>query len=251
MVKQFKITDFSKEEFKQIIERSKGLIKRGYFSGINFLQSEAPLPQDSIIMHFLHDSKRQIESIEPQISSEHLIVPRFTYYMLRPEYFRKPNFKEEYKNAIFFGSDFQEITIEEAIRNPEMVTVSNKELDLIIPILNFEPLAELLARIREADRKGPEPWIDPVIIIKTERPLKTIEQFVDKYFVSIALKREEFYSVLTDKIRMEALEKYLDRLCQKIKVGKLKRSDVVFYPSQVNTEFAKYLSSIQNQLLIE
>ncbi|MBI4155108.1 hypothetical protein HY498_03415 [Candidatus Woesearchaeota archaeon] len=58
---KFKTKDFTMEEFKQVIRRAKELIKRGYFTGINLIQSTKPLPESSIIIHFLHDSKRHIK----------------------------------------------------------------------------------------------------------------------------------------------------------------------------------------------
>ncbi len=114
----FRTIDFSHEEFSQVIEKSTELIRRGYFTGINFLQSESNLPQNSVIIHFLHDSKNHLDEIKPYIGLDHLIVPRFTCYLVDPEYFAKPNFREEYTNTIFFDSNFNDISIEGAIRNP-------------------------------------------------------------------------------------------------------------------------------------
>jgi hypothetical protein len=242
--------DFNLDEFKLVIDRSKELIKNGYFTGINFLQSEISLPKNSIIVHFLHDSQQHLKEIESVIIPAYSIVPRFTFYMVRAEYFKKPNFREEYKSAIFFNPQFREISIEEAIRDPNRITISSRELDLIIPVKNPEMLEGLLTKIRKVDRIGPEPWIDPVIIVRTEVPIKVLENFTNKHYVSIAREREEFYSIVTDKNRLAALEKYLDNLCKRIKIDRLGRSDIVFYPSQINNEFASFLQDIQNQLQI-
>ncbi|MCK4670556.1 MAG: hypothetical protein KAT43_05115 [Nanoarchaeota archaeon] len=250
MPAEFKTIDFNDVEFKGIILRAKDLIKKGYFTGINFLQSDSILPDSSVIVHFLHDSKKHLEAIENDISRDHLIVPRFTYYMLKSEYFEKPDFGEEYGTAMFFDSDFNNISIDEAVKNPHGVTISNKELDLIVPIAEIVNLGQILKDIREADRKNPKQWIDPVIIVKTKTPIKSLEGFVNKYFVSISHEREEFYCVITDRQRADALERYLDKLCERIQIGKLRRCDIVFSPSQINTEFADYLSTIQNQLRI-
>lgn len=244
----FRTSDFNVDEFNQIIERSKELIKRGYFSGINFLQSDKVLPQTSIMVHFLHDSERHIQGIVPYINVEHIVVPRFTFYSIRLEYVNKPNFREEYSSAIFFDSEFKVITIDEAIKNPYNITVSAKELDLVIPLSDEISLSDLVDNIRKADRKGVEAWIDPVIIIKTKTPLNVLKQFVDKYFVSLAKEKEEFYSVLTDKARVESLERYLDNLCKRTQIGRLRRSDIVFSPCHINQEFMRYLTIIQNQL---
>lgn len=243
----FRLSEFTNEEFNQIIKTSKDLIRRKYIAGINFLQSDTSLPQASIIIHFLHDSEKHIKEIESGIGEPHLVVPRYTYYTARPKYFLKPNFKEEYKNALFFNSEFRQISIEDAIRNPYGVTISNNELDLIIPLSNELRLPRFIKRLQNQDRKGPEPWIDPVIIVKSEDKLKTLENFVYKHFVSISRSKEEFYSVLTDGKRIKSLERYLDNVCNRSKIGKLRRSDIVFNLSHINEEFANYLDKIMNE----
>ncbi len=129
-------------------------------------------------------------------------------------------------------------------------SVLNKELDLVIPISDASELVDLINNIQEADRKGSEPWITPVVIIKTSSRLETIEHFVDKYFVSISREKEEFYSVLTDRYRVKALERYLHKLCANTQLGRLRRSDIVFSPSQINSEFADYLAKLQEELYI-
>ncbi len=246
----FETREFQQEEFKQIIERSKDLIRKGYFTGINFLQSETLLPKNSIIVHFLHDSEKHLKEIESAVTGEHFIVPRFTCYLLKPEYFQKTNFKEEYKHAIFLNSEFKLIPIDEAIKKSQGVTVLNRELDLIVPIIHSKTLYDTVKNIQLLDQKGPEPWLDPVLIIKTKTPLKTLEGFVDKQYVSIEKEKEEFYSILTDKKRTNALSNYLDKLCATTQIGNLRRSDIVFDASQVNERFAEFLSSMQNQLQI-
>ncbi len=246
----FKTKEFKLEEFRQIIERSKKLIKRGYFTGINFLQAEKTLPKNSIIIHFLHDSKNHLKEVEPAVTGEHFTVPRYTCYLLEPKYFKKPNFQEEYKNAIFFDQEFKRISIDEAIKNPYGVTVLNHELDLIVPILNRETLCDTVKEIESLDQKGPEPWLDPVLIVKTKIPVKTLDSFIDKQYVGIAKEKEEFYSILTDRERADALSKYLDKLCASTRIGNLQRSDVVFDASQVNKKFAEFLFNMQNQLRI-
>jgi hypothetical protein len=241
---------FSYDETKQVVEKSKELIQRGYFTGINFTKSNQSLPKTSILIHFLHDSKKHLKYIEPSINIPHLIVPRFTYYSFRPDYFKKIEFEDEYKSAKFFDLEFKEISIENAIKNPKNITVENKELDLIVPLKNDKILEKIIEKIREADTKGPKPWIDPVLILKTESRIKTLKNFVDKYFISLMREKEEFYSILTDKRRVFHLEKYFDKLCEDFKCGKIKRSDIVFYPSQVNEKFSNYLNEIQRELKI-
>ena len=119
---------------------------------------------------------------------------------------------------------------------------------MVIPLDEPGILGSLIDNLMQANREGPNPWIDPAVIVRTERPLKILDKFVDKHFVSLAREREEFYSVLIDRKKADVLEKYIDRLCEKTTIGRLKRSDVVFFPSQVNIEFARYLASLQGQL---
>ena len=247
---KFKTKDFTMEEFKQVIRRAKDLIKKGYFTGINLIQSTKPLPESSIIIHFLHDSKKHIKSIESKINLYHEVIPRFTCYCASPKYFRKLNFKEEYKNSIFLDSDFNIIPMREAIKDPKDKIILNEELDLIIPIDTNKSLEEIVRNLRKSDKEGSETWEDPVIIIKTEFKIRKIPRFLHKYFVSLIRNREEFYSVLSDKQRVNALERYVNNLCQRTKVGTIKRSDIVFYPSQINEEFMRYLLELQRPLRI-
>jgi hypothetical protein len=240
--------EFTHDEFKQILARTQELIRRGYFTGINFLQAEDHLPESSLIIHFLQDSARHIGEMEPHLTTTRAVVPRFTYYMLKPEYFEKPNFKEEYANATFFDAEGNSISIDDAIKNPVGVTTSNKELDLIVPVTDREALEETIEVLRSADHIGSDPWIDPVLIVQSKTPVKTLDYFVNKQYVSINRGQEEFYSILTDRKRTQALQKYLDKTCKKTQIGTLRRSDVVFHPSQINVEFADYLADIQNQL---
>lgn len=245
----FHTLEFTNDEFSQVIQQSRELIRRGYISGINFLQSDTKLPKAYIVIHFLHDSERHLDEIESSIPTRHEIVPRFTYYILRPEYFRKPNFKEEYKDAIFFDPSLRVISIDEAIQNPEGITVSNKEFDLLVKLEEKGMLEETIRSLTLADRQGSYPWIDPVIIVTTENEIEVPANFRDNQFVSITKKREGFYSIISDKIRGEALRKYLDKLCAKTNIGNLRRSDIVFSPSRINPEFEAYLRGIQNELL--
>jgi len=244
----FKTKEFNQDEFKQILDRSKELIKRGYFTGINFLQSDTPLPRNLLLIHFLHDSEKHLSAVKSAISGEHSIIPRYTCYMLRPEYFAKPNFRNEYSRALFFDADFNEISIDEAIRNPHSSTVLNRELDLAVPIKNNANLGDIVKSLQEADRKGPEPWLDPVLIIKTKSPVSCLPDFVDKHFVSISKMQEEFYSIISDEQRLAALSRYLDKLCATTKIGSLNRSDIVVDTSQINKKFAEFMYDLQNQL---
>lgn len=246
--KHFKTMDFSEEEFRQIAQISKRLIARGYFTGFNMMQSDKELPHNSVIVHFLHDSREHINNIERRITREHIVVPRFTFYPVHSEYFNKKHFKTEYENAIFYDDNFLEISIENAIKKRYGISVGNTELDLLIPLVDSGILEELIRKIKEADEEGFEHWNDPVIIAKTDAPVKLLDTFTNKYFASISRKNEEAYAVLTDEKRMNALSRYLDTLCAKTKIGRLCRSDIVFSPSQVNEEFARYLTRMLNPL---
>lgn len=248
MAEYLKTREFSDEEFKAIIERSKYLIRRGYFTGINFLQADLNLPQTIIIVHYLHDSQEQIKVVKKVVPNPCIIAPRLTYYLLKQNYFQKPNFREEYEHSTFLDNNFIEISINEAIRNPHDVAVCNKELDLVVPVYNPRTLTNIITKIVEADRAGPMRWIDPVIIVRTNISLTNLEGFVDKYFVSLSRGSEEFYAILNDKRKMKALESYLDKLCETTKIGEIIRSDIVFSSSKVNKDFAYYLESLEEKL---
>ena len=244
-LKNIETIDFTWDEFRQIIDISRELIKRGYFTGINLLRSDSPLPKSSIIVHFLHDSKTHLNQITSKLNSDYLIVPRRTYYLLSKEYFTKPIFREEYKNALFFDADFKEVSIDEAINASYTVTVSNNELDMLIPFDCADILQSFINNINEVSSKCLDKWLDPVIIVQTNSPVESLDDFVDRPFVTISREREIFYSVISDNKRKESLQKYLDQWYERNKWCTLSRRDILFYESQVNKEFADYLLRIQ------
>ena len=45
---------FTKEELAEIVKHSVNLSFHGYFTGINFIQSDVPLPKESVIVNFFH-----------------------------------------------------------------------------------------------------------------------------------------------------------------------------------------------------
>ncbi len=244
---KFVSAEFSNDEIKQILNRSHNLIMRGYFTGINFLQSDSTLPDNFIVLHFLHNSKEHLKEIQSQLNVEHLVVPRSTIYPIRREYTTKKTFRDEYLSAIFYDSNMNVISIDDVIANPEGVIVSADELDLLVPINSSTNLIELVDIIKEADDRGPYPWKDPVLIIRTKSSISQIPRFSEGYYFCINRRREEFYAVLTEQSRAEALERYIEKLCAEFQIGTLKRSDIVFNPCKINEEFKRYVLFIQGQ----
>ena len=142
----------------------------------------------------------------------------------------------------------QPVHFEEARMNPEGKRVLHIELDLVIPLTDEGILEETIVKLREADKSGPDPWIDPAIIVKSQRKIRTLRAFFDKHYIGLMRDKEEFYSILSDTIRANALTRYLDRLCEGNNIGTIQRSDIVFYQSQINEEFMRYLLELQKPL---
>jgi hypothetical protein len=244
----FKPVDFTNVELDQILEKSTELIERGYFTGVNLIQSNTPLPKEAIIIHFLHNLKEQIEGVQSAIKADSFIVPRLTYYATKPDYLTKDSSEVEYKDAVILDQSMQVVPFQEARINPEGKRILHMELDLIIPLTEEGILEETITKLKEADRSGPDPWIDPAIIVKSKRKLRPIRAFFDKHYVSLMRNREEFYSIISDPIRADALTRYLNKLCERNKIGTIQRSDIVFYSSQINEEFMRYLLELQKPL---
>lgn len=233
---------FTKEELKEVLDQSMKLFVHGYFTGVNFIHSEDPLPKETIIVHFLHNSKEHIKEIKDKLKAKALVLPRNAFYFLDPKYFEKLTFDEDYKNSTFFDEDLSEISIELAKRKREGISVANKELDLFIP-LNAQSLDETIELIKREDAESPVKWEDPVIIVKSATKIKTIPGFVNnKDYVSLERDCEEIYTILPDKKRSQALKKYYKKLCkEKPKIGELDLNSLVFNVSQVNREFLDYI----------
>ncbi|MDD5331792.1 MAG: hypothetical protein PHE43_03145 [Candidatus Nanoarchaeia archaeon] len=240
--------NFSEEEFFQVISKSKDLMKKGYFTGVNFIQSEDTLPDSSILIHFLHNNQEQINYMQKNINQTHLVLPRTTLYAPKPEYFNKSSFTKEYKNAIFLDRDLKEICLEKAIKSPQDIIILNKEVDMLFPILKEKDLSSITEKICKVNLSGPDVWIDPVIIVKTKKSLNLLEGFVNKCFVGISKENEEFYCILSCPENVKKLKRYIDNLCNKTQIGEFQKSDVVFYPSQINKEFSEYIAHIESQL---
>lgn len=243
--------EFTDEEFKEILKRSTDLVKRGYFTGINFIQSDTNLPDESIVIHFLQDSRPHLEQIVKNIKFSYQIVPRFTYYNIDLKYLDKKDFKDEYKDAEFYDENFNFVPLTRVIKNPpKEINVANNELDLIIPS-NGNHLADLVIKIREADETGPFPWVDPVIIIRTKELFETLPGFENMmYYVGIMREKEEFYTIIHESSRALALKKYLGKVCKEIpQIGKLNEKSITFNLSQINKEFFDYI--VKNILSLE
>ena len=223
------------------------LIEYGYITGFNLISSKEELPQAYVLIHFLHDNKNHARFIGERTGAEHDILRRRTFYLLSSEYVQKPNFEQEYEQATFYDSEGKAIDIKDIESQKGQIIVQNEELDLIIPISEETGLARLVNDIKTADEEEPEPWIDPVIII-CPSTVSRIQGFSDMNYVSISRTHEEFYTLISDKRRLSALKKYLNRVCKENPVGKIKHSDVVIRASQINNEFVRYVQKMQAEL---
>jgi len=234
--------EFNHETFIKIIRRGTLLISHGYFTGINFIQSEEPLPQESIIVHFLHKLPSHIDHVRSRLSSPSLVIPRWTFYQLRPGYFDKTTFDEEYKEALFFDESFNPLEREVAKSVKLGITVANQELDLLVP-LEEASLQTIVEAIQEADATGPHQWQDPVIIVRSAQTLLPLPGFVPPgAYASLKRVREEFYTILLDQEHRAAFDSYLKRSHRTSPTAA--HEDVAFEPCQVNLEFLEYMSRI-------
>ena len=237
-----KSRDFSEEEYGTILRKGIELIQHGYFTGVNFIQSSNPLPKESIVIHYLHDSQRHIDYLRPKLFGSSSVVPRFTYYAFDTKYFDKLEFDKKYINALFFDENFNRISIKNAKIKRKNIFIGNLELDLLLQ-LNTVSLEDIVKNIISSNKLDLERWIDPVIIIRTKTTLPTLSGFVNsKYFVGLGRTNEEFYTILTDEIRARALMTYLNRLCKSnLKIGELNEKSIVFEVSQINEVFYNYM----------
>ncbi|MBI5797884.1 hypothetical protein HZA98_03190 [Candidatus Woesearchaeota archaeon] len=232
--------EFSQEEFELILGRSQELIRKGYFTGINFLQSEKLLPQEHIIIHFLHNSRLHIDDMLSKVPFHGEIIPRYSFYKTKPEYFQRGGMKEKYSEALFFNQKGELISTENTLASTEEIYTLNPELDLLIPLSPNENLESLVREIQHVDNIGIAPWIDPVIIIRPESSL-ALPDFVERTCISLTKDKEEFYTILPTLKKKKAVVKYLKRLCRQTTIGSLRYTDIVLTPSHINKSFAKYL----------
>ncbi len=234
--------EFSKAELKAILSHVSRLAQRGYFTGINFISSEQPLPSSAILVHFLQDSEKQIDYVRSASGVSGIMVPRVAIYRVDPKYFDKPEFREEYKNAVFFDEQSKPMNIEDAISKKKGVIVEHPEFDLLVPLL-AETLEKTVLTICEANKNGPAPWVDPAIIIHSTNNLPIIPGFhANLHFTAVLGVKEAFYTVLTDEQRLQSLKRYLKSICTKDGCpGKLTENTIAFFPSQINKEFLDYM----------
>lgn len=240
--------NFNEEEKKEVFRNSVNLMREGLITGVNFIQSEKSLPETSIILHYLQDSGKHLEFVIEKINSfgvkEKIVLPRTTFYFLDPKYVKKRNFLDEYENAEFLDDEsLAHLDIKEVIKNPNNVILKAKELDLLIPI-EKENISGLVLKIQEADKKGPDKWVHPVIIVKGYVKAPIVPGFVKKDYVSLSRKKAEFYAIVIDEKKKRILKKQIDKICEEIKLDaktSLGKDSVIYLPSQINPELDQYI----------
>ena len=232
---------FTLEELATIIGHGQQLVSHGYFTGFNLIKSENPLPEESIIIHFLHDSDLHLEYIKRKLTMPFVILPRTAFYLFDPKYFDKPGFDIEYKDATFYDDRFIPSPLDAAKATKKSFIVSHDELDLLIP-LHRDSLEAITSTLRQADAEGPRPFIDPFIIIKSLTELLDITGFVNhRPYVCIRRTNEEFYTILPDEMYAEELRKYLKKTCKDLHAGAFGEHSVAFEISQINWEALQYI----------
>ncbi len=95
--------------------------------------------------------------------------------------------------------------MEEAAAATQEITIGHRELALVVPFDSAANLRDVVETIERADRSGPEPWIDPVFIVRTKDDVLGLTGFSEMKYVGIARRQEEFYTILSDRERAEAL----------------------------------------------
>ncbi len=244
------VTDFNKSEFELIVSTALDLISKRKLTAINHIHSkEKPLPKNKITIHYLQDYEDQIQNTQNKILQKFpfinsLITPRNTFYRLDPIYTKKPNFIEEYKNAIFLDSQLHDVSIEDVIENPNQKIISNNELDLLIDGLQNKDILIFLNALMQIDKEGPHPWIDFAIIVKDDGSIKTLKDFVRKDYASIRKGNSEFYSVLPNDKSKNYLNDYVAKICKTIKDRKgikIHCGSLLISKSFINKEFSRYI----------
>ncbi|MBW2969981.1 hypothetical protein KY319_02550 [Candidatus Woesearchaeota archaeon] len=243
--------NFSLDDLQEIRKHAHNLINRGYFTGFNIVHSNSQLPSAAIVLHFLHDNQAQIEYVTKNTKlTGFQILPRETAYMFDLIYTKKKGFEKEYANAKFIGPDGKFIPLSEVKNQKIAPLVVADELDLISP-LNAQNLESTIEDLEEIKKQGPDPWIHPVIIIKSVAPCKKIPGFIEQVkYVCVSKHQDEAYA-LVENDKCSHLQKYVDRFVCINELGKSRPNIVVFHPSQINKEFFEYMLANAREFLPE
>src|SRR3989344_51797 len=177
---------FTEKQREAFLKKGIKLLLNNYFSGLNLISSEQPLPTESIVIHFLHDSERHLDKVVQGLKIPYQIVPRRAFYHFDPKYSEKEEFRTEYKDAKFYNEEFNRVSIDDVINHKyNTLIVENNELDLIIPSQQ-DNIAATISSVQKSDLEGPFRWLDPVIIIKTKQEVPLIHGFNNSLLLSIA-----------------------------------------------------------------
>ena len=163
---------------------------------------------------------------------------------------KKRNFREEYGKARFYDEVLEPKSIEEVIQHPKGTVVRSEEMDILIPLAE-QDVSHLVSKVQTADREGPERWLHPVIIVKSEAQIPITSGFIAKDYASLSRTNAEFYSILLDETRKQRLLKRLESICHTLQgsgEAQLSRDSVLWFPSQINPEFNAYLNENQRGL---
>ncbi len=232
---------FSATDLQEIMRHAHNLITRGYFTGFNIVRSPKSMPSAAIMLHFLHDAQDQIDYVTRNSGLvDFQVLPRETAYLFDLVYEKKKDFEKEYETAVFIGIDGSQIPLSEVRNQKTAPLVVSNELDLMAP-LDVQTLEQIVMNLESANKSGPQPWIHPVIIVKSISPLDRIPGFVDKVkYVCVSKNNEEAYALVEDD-KCLLLQKYVDKFVCVQDLGKTRSNIVVFHPSQINQRFFEYM----------
>jgi|GEM_PF-3717206 len=238
--------DFNEREKRIVIANGLDLIKDGYVTGFNYLNSEKPLPDNALLIHYLHDSQIQIDYVKKEggfSDDDFRQVRRFTYYMLDPNWMKKPEFASEYSAAKFFDLFGNLKSLDDALKNPFDTFIESTEWDVIVPVSNAD-VSSVAQRIYDAERKGPLKWMTPAIIARgVEVP--ELSGFSRAHYASLARQNSEFYSLVVGNLRKSKLRRKLKTVCADLKNEAnvdLKKNSVLWLAGEINSEFGRYLT---------
>ena len=235
------VESFSNKELVEMRKHARNLILRGNFTGFNIVRSLDPLPEVYLSLRFLHDDLAQIEHIVTNSKLEEFkVLPRETAYLFDVAYSEKLGFEEEYGCAIFINEEGGEIPLSEVRNQKYSPLVISNELDLFIP-LKSGTLEKVVNTVCSENLSGPNPWIHPVMILKSEFQVKDIPGFISEMkYACISKNKEEAY-VLVENDKCAAVQKYVNKIPCVSDLSKKRKNVLVFYPSQVNEVFFDYV----------
>jgi len=163
--------------------------------------------------------------------------------MMDPVWSKKSEFADEYKSARFFDISGNLKSLEDVMKNPFDTFIESTEWDVIIPV-SFSNVNSIAQKVYDAEKSGPLKWMTPAIIARgIEVP--HLDGFSKAHYASLARQNAEFYSLVIGNLRKSKLRRKLKTMCAELRnetnIG-LRKNSVLWMPSEINSEFERYLT---------